>query len=84
MKALKCKTLSACVAWQVMVSSQIAHDDSEVQIHLDIYIQCLLNHKLIPLPSYLSAQNIMLKSYSYIIASVEFHWHMLAMCLAII
>ena len=30
MKALKCKTLGACMAWQVMVSRQIAHDDSEV------------------------------------------------------
>ena len=32
MKALKCKTLSACMAWQVMVSRQIADDDSEVHI----------------------------------------------------
>ena len=30
MKALKCKTLGACMAWQVMVSQQIADDDSEV------------------------------------------------------
>ena len=28
MKALKCKTLGACVAWQ----GQIAHDDSEKQL----------------------------------------------------
>ena len=33
MKALKCRTLSACVAWQVMVSLQNAHDDSEVQLY---------------------------------------------------
>ena len=33
MKALKCKTLRACVAWQVMVLRQIADDDSEVQLY---------------------------------------------------
>ena len=32
MKALKCKTLGACMAWQVMVSWQIADHDSEVHI----------------------------------------------------
>ena len=33
----KVQTLSACVAWQVMISRQIAHDDSEVMLS---YIRC--------------------------------------------
>ena len=33
MKALKCKAIGACMAWQVMVSWQIADDDSEAQLY---------------------------------------------------
>ena len=40
---------------KVMVSWEIAHDDSLLHSYY-----ALLNHKLIPLPSHLSAQNIML------------------------
>ena len=56
MKALKCKTLGTCMAWQVR---QIADDDSEVQLYSiainDTLLHALLSHKLILLPSHLSA-----------------------------
>ena len=44
LKALKCKTLGTCVAWEVVESSQIAHLYPEV--HINGYLHALLKHTL--------------------------------------
>ena len=66
MKALKCKTLGECVAWQVMVKvpMMILNCNCIKYCQKDAQLHALLSHKLILLPSHLSALTIMLKGIS--------------------
>ena len=69
MKALKCKTLNICVAWQVMVSWHMIlkciFPNDAYYMHIAI--------KMILLPSHLRAQTIMKPVDDSYVASIEFY-----------